>query len=109
MNLESKLDKAQKMVIILMLLDIIEMYSMEALAGTKNELKQAIKRAVQANKLMTRVSSKYLTIAENEADGISEDFGNAADFIKDMIEAYYSNEVIEEDGYYKFRIQSDSE
>lgn len=111
MKNESKLDKAQKMVIILMLLDIIEMYSMEALSGTKMELKRAIKRAVQVNKMMTRTASKYLSIAEDEedGDGISEAFGDAADFIHGMIEAYYMNEVKIEDGYYKIRLSDEDD
>lgn len=102
---ESKLEKAEKMVIILILLDIIELYSIEALEGTKQELKQTIKKAVQTNKQMTRIAGKYLSIAEDDSDGISEGFGDAADFIKELIEAYYHNEVIKDGDYIKIKIK----
>ena len=93
------------MVIILILLDIIEMYSMEALPGTRQELKQAIKRAVQVNKNMTKIASKYLQIAEEDDVKISEHFGEAADFIHEMIEAYYKNELIEDGDYIKIKVR----
>ncbi len=105
MSNESKLDKAEKMVLILMLLDIIEMYSMEALSGTRQELKQAIKQAIQANKRMTKIAGKYLTIAEDEDINIAESFGDASDFIKELIEAYYHNELVEDGDYVKIKIR----
>ena len=105
MSKESRLDKAEKMSIILILLDIIELYSMEALDGTRHELKQAIKQAVQVKKKMTRTASKYLDIAEEDAEGISEHFGVAADFIKELIESYYHNEIVEEGDYVKIKMK----
>lgn len=97
---ESKLEKAEKMVIILILLDIIELYSMEALPGTKQELKQAINSAVKTNKRMTKVAAKYLGMTD-----ISEHFGEAADFIYELIEAYYKNELVEDGDYIKIKIK----
>jgi hypothetical protein len=102
---ESRLEKAEKMAIILILLDIIEMYSIEALEGTKQELKRAIKSAVQTNKQMTKLAGKYLGIAEEDAEGIAEHFGEAADFIHELIEAYYKNELVEDGDYIKIKVK----
>lgn len=104
---DEKFDKGQKMVIILILLDIIEMYSIDALPGTTFELKQAIKKAVTANKHMTKISSKYLSIAEEQVDTVTTDFGKAADFIKDFIDAYYNHQIMIEDGYYKIKVSDE--
>lgn len=105
MSKDSRLRKPEKMVMIMILMDIVEIYSMEALEGTRHELKRIVKQAIQTNKAMTKLASKYLSIAEDHTDGdITEDFCEAAEFIQSLIEEYFHGNFIDDgDGYIKIK------
>lgn len=79
--------KQEKLMVIMMLLDIVESYTVEALPGTVQEYKKAIKEAIVANKRMTRIGSKYLGIGD-----IGDEFGQATDELEEIISTYMNKD-----------------
>ena len=99
-----ELNKAEKLTMVMILLDIVEMYALEVLPGTRFELKKAVKEAIVVNRKMTEISSKYLNVTQTEDDDVAIQFGEGSDFIKEMIEIYFKGKLVKEGDYYKFKL-----
>ena len=82
---KDRLTKRDRLALMLLLLDIIEVYNLETMTPTvKYSLKKAVKNAIKYSKELTTEVSKYVT-------PIDEPFAIVADQMQEVIESFYLN------------------